>query len=135
MKRTIQLALQCALVFLGISGAAQAASLTRSVSVVEGALTNHYLGTQFGQTLYTFDYDSNGHSACSQECAEKWPPLLVTAEQAATLAAPYATIPRANGLLQVTFHEKPLYTYFVDHAEGDDNGDGVGGVWHDVDFE
>ena len=138
MKNAFALSLKLALaggILLAAAGAAQAAPLTRSVSVVEGTETHLYLGTQFGQTLYTFDNDANGHSACVQGCAEKWPPLLVGADEAATLVAPYATITRASGLLQVTYQGKPIYTYFLDHAEGDDKGDGVGTVWHDIDFQ
>ena len=29
-----------------------------------------------GMTLYTFDKDSAGKSACSGKCAENWPPLI-----------------------------------------------------------
>lgn len=134
MKQVIQAVATFAL-FLALGSAAQAASLTRAVHVVEGTETHVYLGTQFGQTLYTFDLDANGQSACNQACAEKWPPLLVSGADAASLAAPYGTITRSSGLKQVTFQNKPIYTYHLDHAEGDDKGDGVGSVWHDIDFE
>lgn len=123
------------LAFTSLGAAAQAAPLTRAVSVVEGSETHLYLGTAFGQTLYTFDRDANGQSACTQVCAEKWPPLLVSADTAASLVAPFATISRASQLLQVTYQGKPVYTYYLDHVEGDDLGDGVGGAWHDIDFE
>jgi len=113
---------------------ASAAEITREVKVLEDGVLNPYVGTQFGQTLYTFDMDTATQAACAGKCAEQWPPLLVTAAQAAELVAPFATITRINGLLQVTRKGSPLYTYSVDHAEGDDNGNGVGGVWHDIDF-
>jgi predicted lipoprotein with Yx(FWY)xxD motif len=135
VKKIIRATTKLAVLFLALSGVAQAAPLTRSVKVVEGTETNLYLGTDFGQTLYTFDSDANGQSACTQACAEQWPPLLVGSEQAATLVAPYGTITRASGLLQITFHSKPIYTYYLDHTEGDDRGNGVGSVWHDIDFE
>jgi predicted lipoprotein with Yx(FWY)xxD motif len=60
---------------------------------------------------------------------------LVNAADAAALSPPYGTITRGSRLLQVTYQGKPLYTYYLDHAEGDDLGDGVGSVWHDIDFE
>lgn len=122
------------LVCLGLGAAAQAADLTRAVKVVEGAETHVYVGTQFGQTLYTFDLDKNGVSACYQGCAEKWPPLLVSDAESRTLVAPLAAILRTSGFHQVTYKGRPVYTYYLDHAEGDDKGDGVGGVWHDIDF-
>jgi predicted lipoprotein with Yx(FWY)xxD motif len=135
MKKTIRTALALVLTTLSLSAAAHSADLTRAVQVVEGTKTESYLGTQFGQTLYTFDLDKTGSSACSGECAEKWPPLLVSPAEAASLAAPLGTITRPNGLLQVTHKGRPVYTYFLDHVEGDDKGDGVGGVWNDIDFE
>ena len=135
MKRTWKTISQWAVVVLAFNGAAFAGPLTRAVKVIEGTETHEYLGTQFGQTLYTFDYDSTGKSVCNGDCAEKWPPLLVTADEAKSLAAPYGTIVRTSKLVQVTFHDKPVYTYYLDHAEGDDKGDGVGTVWHDIDFE
>jgi predicted lipoprotein with Yx(FWY)xxD motif len=122
-------------VFCMLSSALQAASLTRPVKVVEGLTSHLYLGTNFGQTLYTFDLDKNGQSACTQACAEKWPPLLVNADEAATLFEPFGTIERASGLLQVIYHGKPIYTFYLDHTEGDNKGDGLGGVWHDIDYK
>lgn len=135
MKGIIRSAAASVLSLVAASGAAHAAPLTRAVNVVEGTETHQYLGTEFGQTLYTFDLDANGHSACAQACAEKWPPLLVAADEATALAAPYGTITRASGVLQVTYQSKPLYTYYLDHVEGDDKGDSVGNVWHDIDFQ
>ena len=119
---------------LGVSAAAQAGDLTRAVKVIEGTETHVYVGTQFGQTLYTFDLDKNGVSACYQGCAEKWPPLLVSEAESRGLVAPLAAITRTSGFHQVTYKGRPVYTYYLDHAEGDDKGDGAGGVWHDIDF-
>jgi len=109
-------------------------TLTRSVQVTEADGTHLYLGNRFGQTLYTFDLDHGAQSACVGACAEKWPPFLVGADEASALAAPFATITRASGLLQVTYNGSPVYTYYLDHVEGDDKGDSVGNVWHDIDF-
>ena len=114
-------AILSALLLLG--SLAQAADLTRPVTVTDGTKTKVYLGTQFGQTLYTFDLDGGGTSACTGVCAEKWPPLLVSQPEAAGLKAPFAAINRAGGTQQVTYHGKPIYTFFLDHAEGDNKGD------------
>ena len=135
MKNTMNLKLFLPLVLAFAGGAGHAAALTRAVKVVEGSETKLYLGTQYGQTLYTFDLDSNGSSQCNAACAEKWPPILVSEKEAQALVAPYASVKRASGLLQVTYQNRPIYTFFLDHAEGDDKGDGVGGVWHDIDFK
>ncbi len=123
-----------ALVSLALGGTAQAAGLTREVKVVEGTETHSYVGNQFGQTLYTFDLDTATKSAAYGKTAEQWPPFLIDEAVALTLAAPYGTITRTNGLLQLTLNGSPLYTYYLDRIEGDDKGDSIGGVWHDIDF-
>ena len=136
MKKTQILGILVGILGLASINGAQAGigGLTRSVTVLENGVPNHYLGTTFGQGLYTFDLDSGNQSACNGACAEKWPPLLVSDEEAKLLVAPFSSIKRNSGIQQVTYQGKPLYTFFLDHAEGDDKGDGVGGVWHDIDF-
>lgn len=37
---------------------------------------------------------------------------------------------RKDGTQQLTFNDKPIYFYVSDGAQGDINGDGLGGVWH-----
>lgn len=45
-----------------------------------------------GRTLYVFDLDIGKPApACNGDCAEVWPPYLVNADEATTLAAPLMT--------------------------------------------
>jgi predicted lipoprotein with Yx(FWY)xxD motif len=96
------------------SGPAMAAS---------GVLANHA-----GMTLYVFDKDADGKSACNGDCAVKWPPLLAGPSDAAS--GDYGLIARDDGKRQWTYKGRPLYLWFKDQKPGDTSGDGVNNVWH-----
>ena len=81
-----------------------------------------------GKTLYTFDKDTGGVSACYDGCAAVWPPYL--APQGAKATDRLTLHPRKDGKMQWGVGGKPLYYYATDTAAGDAKGDGVGGVWH-----
>jgi predicted lipoprotein with Yx(FWY)xxD motif len=84
-----------------------------------------------GRTLYTYDADKNGKSACVDACARSWSPLA-----AAWLAAPpggdWSIVTRNDGTRQWAFKGKPLYIFSGDQKPGDMNGDGAPGGWHTV---
>jgi predicted lipoprotein with Yx(FWY)xxD motif len=82
-----------------------------------------------GMTVYTFDKDSDGKSACAAQCAENWPAVKAGD---APLSAPYGTITRDDGSKQLTYKGKPLYTFVKDKKAGDKAGDKVKDVWHVV---
>jgi predicted lipoprotein with Yx(FWY)xxD motif len=48
-----------------------------------------------GMTLYTFDKDADGKSACNGPCATNWPPLMASAD--AKPVGAYTIITRADG--------------------------------------
>lgn len=85
-----------------------------------------------GVTLYVFTPDSAGKSACYDDCAKAWPPLVSGA--APTLGAgldaeDFATIDRTDGGKQVTFYGMPVYYFAGDTAAGQTNGQGKGDKW------
>jgi predicted lipoprotein with Yx(FWY)xxD motif len=93
-----------------------------------------------GLSLYFFANDDVGVSNCNgvagdvpgstedtASCAGKWPPAL--AGDGAEETAYYTLVERADGTKQWSFKGFPLYTFSEDSAEGEINGDGVGGVW------
>ena len=83
-----------------------------------------------GMTLYLFDSDPDGESACTDGCAETWPPLLGTPTAGAGVdAGLLGTIERPDGATQATYAGHPLYHYAPDEAPGDVTGQGVGEVW------
>jgi predicted lipoprotein with Yx(FWY)xxD motif len=88
-----------------------------------------------GRTLYLFEKDRNGKSACSGQCAVFWPPLITGGKPGVTggaRASLIGTTRRADGRLQVTYNHHPLYTFVKDKKSGQTNGEGVnafGAAW------
>jgi predicted lipoprotein with Yx(FWY)xxD motif len=88
-----------------------------------------------GRTLYLFEADKNGRSACSGACVSLWPPLTTsgTPKLAAGLGAKVGTIPAKDGKQQVTYAGHPLYLYAGDQKAGQTSGqdiDSFGASWY-----
>lgn len=81
-----------------------------------------------GMTLYIFDRDVDGTSACYEQCAINWPPLIAPAGAAAE--GDFGLTERTDGAKQWTYNNKPLYLWINDAEPGDVTGDGVNDVWH-----
>src|SRR6516164_7962905 len=82
-----------------------------------------------GMTLYVFDKDSTGKSACNGPCVGNWPPLMATA--ASTPMGDYTIITRDDGTKQWAYKGRPLYNWKNDKKPGDITGDGfLNGAWH-----
>src|SRR3546814_10685573 len=79
--------------------------------VKDGMLTDHK-----GMTLYTFENDKDGKSACVAKCAENWPPLK--AESAAMPLGHWTVITRVDGSSHWAYDGKPLYTFVKDTKAG-----------------
>jgi len=117
-------ALVVAMSFAAISGAS-AASPTKTSTTSKG-LT---LTDAKGMSLYTFDKDSAGKSACNGPCATNWPVLKAEASDQAS--DNYTIITRDDGGKQWAYKGKPLYTFAKDQKAGDITGDGfLNGAWH-----
>lgn len=81
-------------------------------------------------TLYTYDADVDGKSACYDKCAVNWPPYL--GKEGETKGDKWTLVARTDGALQWSYDGKPLYYYKDDAKAGDVTGDGKGGVWHTI---
>ena len=81
-----------------------------------------------GMTLYTFDKDAGGKSACNGPCAGNWPPLMAAAGDMAS--GDLSIITRDDGSKQWAQKGKPLYYWVKDAKPGDKTGDGFNNVWH-----
>ncbi len=81
-----------------------------------------------GMTLYVFDKDAGGKSACYDACATKWPPYLGKASD--KLTEGWTLVDRTDGTKQLAYDGKPMYFFAGDKKTGDMAGDGLGGVWH-----
>jgi predicted lipoprotein with Yx(FWY)xxD motif len=74
-----------------------------------------------GRTLYLFEKDTRGRSACSGTCATYWPPLLTHGRLSArggAAASLLGTIRRADGTTQVTYAGHPVNRYLPDVRPG-----------------
>lgn len=90
-----------------------------------------------GMTLYDFDKDKGGKSACvSNACEEAWPPMITEGEPQVgngASASKLGTIEREDGSMQVTYAGHPLYTFVEDTKPGEANGNDVsafGASWY-----
>jgi predicted lipoprotein with Yx(FWY)xxD motif len=82
-----------------------------------------------GMTLYTFDKDAGGKSACNGPCADNWPPLFAADSDKPT--ADMTIVVRDDGKKMWAYKGKPLYTFKKDTAAGQTTGDGfLNGAWH-----
>jgi predicted lipoprotein with Yx(FWY)xxD motif len=111
---------------------------TSGVPVTGEATVNVSESTEFGPilvdgngfALYVLmnDTPDSGTSACADDCAVEWPPLV---SQGAPVAGEgvdatlLSTITRDDGTMQVTYNGRPLYLFVDDAAPGDTNGQGV----------
>ena len=91
------------------------------------------------QTLYLFEKDKKGKSACSGQCAKFWPPLLTNGKPKAgsgVKASLLGTTKRSDGTTQVTYNKHPLYRFLNDNNKvGSTKGEGVnafGAEWYVV---
>ncbi|WIX80344.1 SCO0930 family lipoprotein [Amycolatopsis carbonis] len=86
-----------------------------------------------GHTLYRFDKDTAKppKSACVDDCAKAWPPLLSKGDVQldGVDKSLVGSVTRDDGTEQVTVNGWPLYTYAKDATPGDATGQGVNGTW------
>src|SRR6266496_4552926 len=125
---------------VGLSSALAAnhsASVGAKVAVASSGL-GRILVDGRGRTLYLFEKDRRGKSACSGQCAAFWPPLIASGKPLATAGAKASllgTTKRPDGRLQVTYNHHPLYTFVKDTRKGQTNGeelDAFGAEWYAV---
>jgi predicted lipoprotein with Yx(FWY)xxD motif len=129
---------------LGLTGFLTAASIARSATQTNPTVSlrktklGMILVNSKGHTLYMFQKDRNGKSACNGNCARFWPPLLSHGKPSAgpgVKAALLGTTKRSTGSLQVTYNRHPLYTFALDKQAGQTHGQGnvaFGGKWYTV---
>jgi predicted lipoprotein with Yx(FWY)xxD motif len=85
-----------------------------------------------GFTVYIFDGDLSqaNASSCNGTCAGAWPAV---APPSGTLPSGWTSFQRQDGTMQLAYKGRALYTFVVDQAPGQTNGDGItefGAVWH-----
>lgn len=109
---------------------------TVSLSTTSGPLGT-FLVDSSGKTVYLFEADKDGTSACSGACATAWPPVTGKPSAGSGVTADHlGTITRPDGTTQVTYFGHPLYHFVKDAAAGDTKGEGInafGASWYVID--
>lgn len=124
MKKILPSAITLAIVAFAAVAFAQMPPVKIGDSAKGKVLTNAQ-----GMTLYTFDKDAAGKSACNGPCAGNWPPLMAAANAKAEDG--YSIITREDGSKQWAYKGKPLYTWKNDKKPGDITGNGfLNNAWH-----
>jgi predicted lipoprotein with Yx(FWY)xxD motif len=104
--------------------AANSSGLT--LSTAKGSIGTYLVGAS-GRALYMFTADRGGKSACSETCAQTWPPLTSSSTPKAAggvNASDLGSIVRSSGVKQVTYDGHPLYYFAGDSGSGTTNGEG-----------
>ncbi|HEX5551753.1 MAG TPA: hypothetical protein VFX43_00805 [Chitinophagaceae bacterium] len=119
------------------SSSAQDRSKQVQVTIRQQDPYGSYLTDNDGKSLYLFLKDSNGTSACYNQCAVAWPPLITKDKKIkggkGVQASLLGTVERKDGSLQVTYNGHPLYYYEDDKNPGDVEGqdkDEFGEEWY-----
>jgi len=116
------------------SEAAQGSPEVYTVALANNASLGMILTGDDGKTLYVFNKDSNGTTACTGGCASTWPPFTLddgeTAVPGTGVTGTIGTFTRPDGSTQVTINGKPLYYFSGDKAAGDANGEGFNNLWY-----
>jgi predicted lipoprotein with Yx(FWY)xxD motif len=120
MKRTYLIPSLIATLLMSVAALAYSADVK---------MANGMLVSSSGMTVYTFDKDTadSGKSACAGPCTSLWPAVTTTDT---ALKAPYGSIKRDDGTMQLTYKGKPLYRYSADQKPGDAGGDNFKNMWH-----
>lgn len=107
-----------------------------TVAVAKNSKLGKILVDEDSKTLYLFEADKGGNSACSSACAQVWPPVTTKVKPQAgkgIQASKLGTITRKDGSTQVTYNGHPLYYYAPDSRPGDVKGEGLkqfGAEWY-----
>ena len=105
-----------------------------TIKAASGALGAMLVDAE-GRSLYLWEADQDGTSACDGPCADAWPPVTTIGEPKAgdgVDAKLLGTSKRADGTLGVTYNGHPLYYFQGDAEAGQANGqgsDGFGAPW------
>jgi predicted lipoprotein with Yx(FWY)xxD motif len=116
----------------GAYGSAAVASARSATAATRVGVASSRLGRIIvdgkGRTLYLFEKDKRGRSACYGQCATYWPPLITHGKPVARPGVKRSllgTTRRANGSQQVTYAGHPLYRFALDTKPGQTKGEGL----------
>jgi predicted lipoprotein with Yx(FWY)xxD motif/cytochrome c5 len=126
-----------ALVAFALAGGITAAAAESSaLQTTEHEQLGAHLVDGRGMSLYVFLPDQAGPSTCYAQCADSWPPLLVSGPEGDIEAGEgidenlIGITERTDGGLQASLNGWPLYYFAEDEEAGDTEGQGVGENWY-----
>ena len=146
MKHRLSIRLLALGIALGaIAGAASLVAPANGGTTAKGAvvaLKQTTLGAILvdarGRTLYLFEKDRSGISACNSACVQYWPALTSGATPRAGSGVHQSmlrVVRQQNGARQVTYAGHPLYTFVGDKSAGQTSGEGLtnfGAGWYAI---
>ena len=142
MKRLLAVAIVLVLgvgAFAGVAAIAATAPTKPATVKTRSVSLGKILVNGSSQTLYLFEKDKNGKSACSGACATNWPPLLTKGTpkgSGGVKSSLLGTTKRSDGTTQVTYNKHPLYRFKGDaNKVGATKGqelDAFGAEWYVV---
>ena len=142
MKRLLAVAIVLVLgagAFAGVTAIAATAPTKPATVKTRSVSLGKILVNGSSQTLYLFEKDKNGKSACSGACATNWPPLLTKGTpkgSGGVKSSLLGTTKRSDGTTQVTYNKHPLYRFKGDaNKVGATKGEGLnafGAEWYVV---
>jgi predicted lipoprotein with Yx(FWY)xxD motif len=118
----------------GSTGAAASGGVVKVAKTSLGSV----LVDSNGLTVYTLSSDTPGHSTCSAACLKFWPAVVApgaSVPAVSGVSAPLGVTKTMAGGSMVTAGGLPVYTFALDKAAGDVNGEGkvaFGGTWYAV---
>jgi predicted lipoprotein with Yx(FWY)xxD motif len=143
MKRMLSTRLLAVGIAIGVIGGTAAFVAPAFGGASKGAvvsLKKTTLGTILvdarGRTLYLFEKDRAGMSACTSSCLQYWPAFTSRATPQAGKGVQQSMlklIKQHNGARQVTYAGHPLYTFVGDKHAGQTTGEGLtnfGAAWY-----
>jgi predicted lipoprotein with Yx(FWY)xxD motif len=131
-------ALVACLALVGAAAASATSHATRALIAVRTTSLGKVLVDRSGHTLYLFEKDRRGMSACSGSCVSFWPPVVTSGKAVVGSGVKKAflgTIKRSDGRIQVTYRGHPLYRFSLDGRPGQTKGEGLddfGAHWYAV---
>ncbi len=105
-----------------------------TLMVTKNATLGNILTDSQGRTLYRFTRDTvNVSSACYDQCAVTWPPLLISEGNPVAGEGVdgnlLGVLTRKDGTRQVMFNGMPLYYFANDKNPGETNGQRIRDIW------
>jgi predicted lipoprotein with Yx(FWY)xxD motif len=109
------------------SAAGSDTATTVSVESVDGV--GEVLVDSEGAALYTADQEMDGKVRCTDSCADTWIPLTLSGSGEPTASddvpGELGVTERPDGVRQVSYDEKPIYSFADDTMAGEVTGDGL----------